>query len=121
MDVSLFIMAKKPLSPTTNSPTTSELFEQLCVLVASLHKPTETKEFLEHFFTAAEQTAFAKRLGIAQQLGEGNSYEEIAKNLKVSSATISTVGTALKSSPVQSAMRYLAAENWMRRLLRRST
>lgn len=106
-----------PTAPSTTS--NDQLFDQLCRLLANLHREHEVKAFLDQFLTKAEKVTFAKRLGIAQELGSGKSYEQIAKHLKVSSATISGVGSALKSAPVQIAMRYLAADNWWRRLLRR--
>ncbi len=112
--------AKRSLADGQRATATTELFEQLSILLANLHRPREVRAFLEHFLTPAEQVAFARRLGIAKELGLNKSYEAIAKELKVSSATISSVGNALKSAPVQSAMRYLEAENWMRRLLGRA-
>lgn len=87
-------------SPQTLSTTQEHrLFAQLVTLLTDITAPDTMKEFLQLFFTDTEQSVFSKRLAILFLLDQGKSYEEISQELKVSSATISTIA-ALKEQPI---------------------
>ena len=80
--------------------------------VSDLKTPQETEEFLADFLTSSERETFAKRLAVAYWLKKGRSYSNIKENLKVSSATISTVADLLDKKGVQDALKKLEADEW---------
>lgn len=67
------------------------LYQQLLTLLLDFDKLQDLTEFMNDFFTETEMLVFAKRLGILWMLNQGKSYQEIKDQLKVSSATISTM------------------------------
>ena len=76
-----------------------KLKEELAILLADLKKPDLVLEFLSTFLTETELLVLAKRLAILKRLHDNYSYEQIQKDLSVSSATISTVAQ-MKDKPV---------------------
>jgi len=71
-----------------------EIFQMLYQLIVDIKTPEEAKSFLEDVFGKNESLALAKRLAVSYYLSRGRSYGNIRENLKVSSATISTVDKA---------------------------
>ena len=71
--------------------TYQKLFNQLATLLADLHHPRQVRQFLDDFLTRTEKVVLSKRLAILWNLYQSKSYEEIKNQLKVSSATISSV------------------------------
>lgn len=69
----------------------AKLKEDLAILLSDLKKPDLVLEFLSTFLTSTELNVLAKRLAILKRLHENHSYEQIQKELAVSSATISSV------------------------------
>jgi TrpR-related protein YerC/YecD len=101
------------VSAQTLSPSLEkELYSTLFQLVADLSNAKESKKFCTDFFGTSELSVFAKRIAIAVSLDKGYSYEEIRKNLKVSTATISTVAERLGSDGYQLALQKIKAEQW---------
>lgn len=95
----------------------THVLDQLVVLLTDIHSQGEMKAFLKAFLSESEQAVFAKRLTILQLLNQGRSYEEISKDLKVSSATISGIAT-IKDLPItQRALQLLKREQRLNRLL----
>ena len=80
--------------------------------ITDLKDVEETYTFLQDFLTETEYQVFAKRLAIAYWLRKGRSYNNIKENLKVSSATIATVQSQLKSPGIQLALKQIEAEEW---------
>jgi uncharacterized protein YerC len=68
-----------------------QILDQFLTLIGDLQHPTKVEQFANDFFTDTELSVFAKRLAIAYSLHQGKSYKEIKQELKVSSATISSV------------------------------
>lgn len=89
-----------------------EIFNLFFQLIADLKDPEEVKIFLEDLLGKAELTALAKRIAIAHYLDRGRNYENIKENLKVSSATISSVDKSRKSKGYQLALKKIEAERW---------
>lgn len=104
---------------TQNLSQTDEdkLFEQLYTLFADLNSPQETRVFLESFMTPTERVVFAKRLAIAWLLEQGASYDEINKQLKVSSATISSVAEIRQMEGIQLAFKRMHLDRWAKNIL----
>lgn len=94
----------------------ARLLEQLDTVLADLHSPKETTAFLSSFLTPTERLVFAKRLAIAWLLEQGKSYGEISKQLKVSSATISSVAELSQSQGMQLALRRMELDVWTKNL-----
>ncbi|MBI4033118.1 MAG: hypothetical protein HY377_01185 [Candidatus Blackburnbacteria bacterium] len=72
------------------------MFEIFWEGVAGIKSPQEARKFLNSLISDIEHTMLAKRLGIALMLTKGFSYQEIENTLKVSSATIMSVGVRHK-------------------------
>lgn len=89
-----------------------EIFNLFFQLIADLENPEEVKIFLEDLLGKTELTALAKRIAIAHYLDRGRNYENIKENLKVSSATISSVDKMRKSKGYQLALKKIEAERW---------
>lgn len=80
--------------------------------IADLRNPEEVKDFLEHFLTESEKETLSKRLAIAYWLKKGRSYANIKENLKVSSATISSVQEISSKKGLDNALKKIEAEEW---------
>ena len=84
-------------------------FEQTLI---DLKDVNELKSFLKDFFKDSEREAFAKRLAVAYWLKKGRSYNNIKNNLKVSSATIASVQSIIKTDGMRLAIKKIEAEEW---------
>lgn len=62
----------------------------------SLETAGECRVFLEDLCTFKEVEEMARRLEVAQLLAQGRNYQEIARQIEVSTATISRVNRALR-------------------------
>lgn len=103
-----------------------QLAKTLAQTVTDLKDLDETHTFFSDFLTESEYEAFAKRLAIAYWLRKGRSYSNIKQNLKVSSATIATVQSMMKTEGFRLALKKIEAEEWanlwserIRKLVRR--
>jgi len=84
----------------------------LAQAISDIRSPQSAKEFLSDFLTPSEKEAFVKRLAIAYWLKKERSYANIKENLKVSSATISTVQNIVDKKGVQDVLKRMEAEEW---------
>lgn len=90
----------------------NKLKEDLAIVLSELKKPDQMLEFLSAFLSETELLVFAKRLAILQRLHENYSYEQIQKDLAVSSATISSVAQIKDSSVSEKVIDALDVYNW---------
>jgi uncharacterized protein YerC len=97
----------------------AQLDSQVVRVFKELSSLDQVQAFWSDFFTATERVVLAKRLGIAIMLSKGKSYDEIAKALAVSSATISFVAEQLQKKGIRLALRKIADDEWAERLLSR--
>lgn len=90
------------------------IFKSLYQVLADLRRTEEVEKFLSDVLSKTEQTVLAKRLGIAWYLTKNLSYEEIRKDLKVSSATIATVQKSLEKNKggFKIAIEAIEADKW---------
>lgn len=86
-----------------------QLFYQL---IADLKDPQEVETFLRDFLTKPEFELLTKRLAIAYFLDQKQSYQDIKKNLAVSSTTIAAVYSKIKRRGYQLALKKLHTEEW---------
>lgn len=92
--------------------------ELLTSLLADITSVKDMKAFVSTFFSESEQTVFAKRLTILMLLDEGKSYEEISKELKVSSATISSIATIKDHQITTQALKLMKRDQRLNQLFR---
>lgn len=101
-------VSKNKVNPSLNK----ELFNTLHQAISDLKTPQEVKFFLEAFLSEAEYTTLAKRVAVAYWLDKGRSYENISQNLKVSSATVAGIQSAMSSPGVKTTLQKIKAEEW---------
>jgi TrpR-related protein YerC/YecD len=99
-------------SEKINKTLRAQLDSLLSQTIADIKNTDEAGVFLNSFFTDSEVETFAKRLAVAYWLKKGRSYSNIKQNLKVSSATISSIQSMLSKKGVQEALKRIEAEEW---------
>ena len=95
-----------------NSILGRQIKKTFCQTISDIRDPKEAEAFANNFLTPAEYETFSKRLAIAYWLKKGRSYENIKKNIQVSSATIASVQTMMKSKGFKLALEKVEAEEW---------
>ena len=73
----------------------SESIDRLFSVILNLESTEDCYNFFEDICTIKEVQDMAQRLDVAIALDEGKNYQEIAKDVSVSSATISRVSRCL--------------------------
>lgn len=97
-----------------------QIFNIFYQVIADIQNPQEARVFLEDILTKAELEALTKRLAVALYLEKGRSYDNIKKNLKVSSATVATVAEQMKKGKgFEIALKKIRAEEWAERWTKR--
>lgn len=89
-----------------------EIRKLLAQIIADVREETEAQQLLDDLLTPTEQMALSKRLGIGLSLVRGESYEEIKKRLKVSSATVAKVQESLDTPGMKLALSKAATDEW---------
>ena len=84
-------MASPRLRAVVNPKLKDPLADRFCEAVLVLKTVEECYRFLEDVCTVGELKAMAQRLEIARLLFEGHTYDEVARRIHASSATISRV------------------------------
>lgn len=98
----------KKLNPSLKNQITKTLAQTL----ADLKDLKEAHTFLKDFLNDTELETVAKRLAVAYWLKKGRSYANIKENLKVSSATISSVQSMMTREGFQLGLKKIEAEEW---------
>ncbi len=80
--------------------------------VSNFSTPKEAEMFFQHLFSPIEREMFIKRLAVVLFLDAGYSYQQINKQLHVSSATISSLAERVKEKSFQKMLRLLKAQTW---------
>lgn len=91
-----------------------KVFDIFYQTMADLKNKNEAESFLNDFLTDVEKVSLAKRLMIAFYLEQGKSYDFIKSNLKVSSATISSVDKKMvkNSQTYSEVLKKIEADQW---------
>ena len=92
-----------------------ELKEDLAILLADLKRPQTMLDFLSTFLSETEMTILSKRLAILKRLHNNHSYEQIQKDLQVSSATISSVAQIKDKDISDDIVQRLQIHDWAER------
>jgi len=97
-----------------NKQIEKRIFKSLYQVLADLKKPSQIEKLLLDLLSETERTVIVKRLAIADYLNRGKSYEQIRKDLKVSSATIASIQKWLEQGGegLELALRAIEAEEW---------
>lgn len=90
----------------------NRIIKTLAQSVADIKTVEEAEEFLEGLLTEKELTGISKRLAVAYWLKKKRSYKNIADNLKVSTATISSVSAKMETPGIKKALKNIEAEEW---------
>jgi TrpR-related protein YerC/YecD len=103
-------VSKQQLKPSLEK----EIKNMLAQVIADIPNKERALVFLEDFLSETEFMALSKRLAVVLYLSKGKSYEDIKREIKVSSATIASVQSALssKSPGFSIALQYIKAEEW---------
>jgi TrpR-related protein YerC/YecD len=97
---------------SVNKSLEKEVFEILYQTIVDIKTTKEAKLFLEDVLGKNESLVLAKRLAVAYYLANNRSYENIKQNLKVSSATISSIDKARKNLGYKIALQKIEADKW---------
>lgn len=99
-----------------NGQRKKEIFDLLLQTIADIKSKEEAKIILENLLSKTELSAVSKRLGVVYCLDKGLSYQKIKKELKVSSATISSLAENLENkNGFQLALKKIKADEWANR------
>jgi len=103
-------ITKQKVSPKVQK----DILEMFAQLIADISQKEDALVFINDFLTETERIALAKRLAIIFYLDKKMSYQQIRKQIGVSSATIASVQSCLdqKSAGFLLALQYLKAEEW---------
>lgn len=103
-------ISKRKLDPKFEK----EMKEILAQVIADIPNKEKALVFLEDFLTETEHIVLAKRMAVMFYLGKKYSYEKIKEEVKVSSATIASVQSALeqKTPGFEMALAFIKAEEW---------
>ena len=92
------------------------IYSQFFKVIADIRSADEAESFLKEILTKTELEALVKRLAVAHYLDKGGSYEDIKKNLRVSSATVATVAEQIKKGEgFKIALKKIRADEWAER------
>lgn len=89
-----------------------EIQRLLVQVISDVRSPEDTGLLLSNLLSEAERTVVAKRLAIAVFLTEGQSYADIKRQLKVSSATVAKVQEMLDTPGINLALRKIREDRW---------
>ncbi|OGV89883.1 hypothetical protein A2Z41_00740 [Microgenomates group bacterium RBG_19FT_COMBO_39_10] len=102
-------VSKKKVNPNLKN----QIYQLLYQVIADIRSKKEAEIFLNEGLTETELEIFAKRLGAAYYLNKGRSYANIKTNLRLSSATISSVAEQMKKGKgFETALQKINAEEW---------
>ncbi len=86
--------------------------EQLAELLSDLRNPDEVQEFLQAFLSKTELQTLSKRLEIIRLLSQQAAYQEIQKQLKVSSATVAGAASFLETAIAKKILYHISVAQW---------
>lgn len=89
-----------------------EIINTFFQTVGDLKNKKDIEVFFSDFFSQKELETYSKRLAVAYWLKKGRNYENIKTNLKVSSATITSVTKQMNLKGFKLALKILEAEEW---------
>lgn len=102
-------VSKRQINPNLKN----QIYQLLFQVLADIRSKKEIERFLKEALTPTELEIFAKRMGTAYYLDKGRSYSNIKANLKLSSATISSVAEQMKKGKgFEIALSKIRAEEW---------
>lgn len=103
-------ISKKKVNPKLQK----EIEEMFAQVIADIKTKEEALIFIKDFLTETERIALSKRLALTLYLDKKKSYEEIKKEIGISSATIASVQNCLekKEEGFVMALNLMKANQW---------
>lgn len=93
--------------------------QELYQVLADMSSPEEINDFLTTFISESEVQNLAKKLAIMRMLEQNASYDQIQKELTVSSATVSAM-VQTKNHPIsQRVLERIEAHSWAEEMAQR--
>ncbi len=80
----------------SNNKNKSQSTDMLFNAILKLETVDECYDFFEDLCTVKEVADMAQRIEVAQMLIEGKTYEQIVKNVEISTATISRINRCIQ-------------------------
>ena len=101
-------------SPKRNINVTLEkrLHKTFVQLISDLKNPKQIDLFFKDFLTPGEYKTLTKRIAVAYWLKKGRNSFNIKNNLRVSTATITSVRPLLKKEGIMLALKKIEADEW---------
>lgn len=97
---------------TVSQNTVDTIENQFYKALANYKNDTDLKAFLLEFLSETERSVMIKRFAILLMLEEGKSYTAIEEELKVSSATVSTVSKLSQEPAIKILLKDIEADDW---------
>lgn len=91
----------------------------LATLLSDIKNPNEMREFLESFLSENEFIGLSKRITIIKLLAKGFSYEQIQKDLNVSSATVSSAASFEDDKVLAKIIQKFEVDDWASNLAKK--
>jgi DNA-binding transcriptional ArsR family regulator len=94
-----------------------KLIQEMLNTLSIKGSPTERRKVAKELLTGVERLMLAKRLAIICMLGEGVSFEEITRKLKVSSSTVTRLWEQVQKGKFEKTIESMQRDKTSTRLL----
>ena len=92
------------------------IYKILAQIIADTSSPDEAQALISDLLSETEREGIAKRLAVALMLANGKSYNEIKKQLGVSSSTIARIQESLDKPGIKIAISKVRTDEWAGKL-----
>ena len=92
------------------------IYKILSQIIADTSSPDEAQVLISDLLSETERQGIAKRLAVALMLANGKSYNEIKKQLGVSSSTIARIQESLDKPGIKIAISKVRTDEWAGKL-----
>ena len=93
-----------------------QIYKILAQIIADTSSPDEAQALISDLLSETEREGIAKRLAVALMLANGKSYNEIKKQLGVSSSTIARIQESLDKPGIKIAISKVRTDEWAGKL-----
>ena len=93
-----------------------QIYKILAQIIADTSSADEAQALISDLLSETERQGIAKRLAVALMLANGKSYNEIKKQLGVSSSTIARIQESLDKQGIKIAISKVGTDEWAGKL-----
>ena len=93
-----------------------QIYKILAQIIADTSSTDEAQALISDLLSETEREGIAKRLAVALMLANGKSYNEIKKQLGVSSSTIARIQESLDKPGIKIAISKVKTDEWAGKL-----